>query len=135
MKNLGHQTKHRSVFVVEAYLAASPRHPKWSEITPGYLKGWSDVPEGARGSDKGHCFGDLADVENWLQELQKANPDIRLRVVHKQEVTTVSRSLIEGYEIEDGTVVREMDGSKPTFMGKEVEGCVDSMPTWYGGSR
>ena len=124
-------------WVLQAYLAASPSHPKWSEIRFSAVTGWENYQ---RWEDRSKLWRDprlTPGFSSWsfvsreaalevLEELNGWEQDFFLRVIERESVMV--EVALGGADIEDGTVVCKPDGSRPTFMGKLVPGCADNMP-------
>lgn len=69
---------------------------------------------------------DEAAAREVLGELLALNQRYFLRVIERQTVLT--EVVLDGFDIQDGTVVRQTDGSVPMFMGAPVPNMVDAMP-------
>lgn len=128
-------------WVLQAYLAVSPRHPTWADVTLNAIKGWEKYHRWEGGKlrrdprlhpdTSGWNFVSAEAAQAVLAELLQYPQEYFLRVIERQTILT--EVAIAGYDIENGTVVRETDGSKPIFMGEEVEGCIDGMPSHLDG--
>lgn len=125
-------------WVLQAYLGVNPSRPAWSGIEFTSVTGWEKYQRWDAGGSKfwrdprlvyrsrGWSFVSREAAEEVLAELLALEQRYYLRVVERQYVMTECH--IGGYWIDDGAVVPKPDGSKPVFMGEEVEGCVVERP-------
>lgn len=121
---------------LQAYLAVSPRHPKWCNVTMDAVEGWQTYHywKGQKlirdprlsASASGWTFVSAKAGESVLRELMDRPQSNFLRVIERQ--TVITEQAIAGFDIEDGTIVRKTDGTYPAFGLKLVDGCVDAMP-------
>lgn len=125
---------------LQAYLASSPRYPKWCDILMNAVEGHRDY----QGWDKGKLWRDprltqdshgftfvSADAAaEVLAELLQREQKYHLRVVEVYELKQTV--MLAGKQITDGQVVRSPDGSYPHFMHERVAGCLDDMPVTVG---
>jgi hypothetical protein len=135
MKLVTQQASRR--WVLQAYLAACPSSPRWSEIEFTAIQGWTNYQHWSDGSKLWRDPRLTGDFSKWwfvspeaarsvLEELGGYEQDYFLRVIERQSVMT--EVALAGADIENGTVVRKPDGRCPTFMGKPVPGCMVAMP-------
>lgn len=124
-------------WVLQAYLAVSPSSPRWCDVEFTAIEGWTNYQHWDGGSKLWRdqrltddfskwWFVDEAAAREVLAELLALKQRYFLRIIERQTVLT--EVVLGGFDIEDGTVVRQTDGSVPIFMGAPVPNMVDAMP-------
>jgi hypothetical protein len=129
-------------WVLQAYLAVSPRSPRWTAVSFCGVVGWQEYQ---RWTEDQKVWRDPRLVQwgfnTWsfvsrdaavavLQELLAYEQKYWLRVIERS--VYVDEWFVAGFDITNGTVIKNTKGEAPRFMGKPVACCVEDLPKRVG---